>query len=158
MGEFFVVEAVSDELADALVPVLRDLEATCPLVPQIEPDQWTDVPGQLAAMSWWPAGNGCGVSVLASETTEQRIASVADQLQEPVVEGLPQFGLPAVWPECPEHPDGHPLRALVADGIASWVCPMTGHRVEQIGQLAATLNGRQKVALASARARVRSVE
>jgi hypothetical protein len=153
-----VVEAVPDELADALFPVLRDLEATCPLVPRIEPHQWADFPAQLAAMSWWPTGNGCGVSVLATETTEQRIASVADQLQDPVVEGLPQFGLPAVWPECPEHPNSHPLRALVVDGIACWVCPLSGDRVQQVGQLAATLKGQQKAALASARARVRSVE
>jgi hypothetical protein len=100
----------------------------------------------------------CGISVQASETTEQRIASLADQLQEPVVEGLPQFGLPAVWPECPEHQRSHPLRALVADGCACWVCPMTGNRVQQIGKLAATLEGRQKAALDIARARVRSVE
>jgi hypothetical protein len=35
---------------------------------------------------------------------------------------------------------------------------MTGNRVQQIGKLAATLEGRQKAALDIARARVRSVE
>jgi hypothetical protein len=149
-----VVEAVPNELADALIPVLRDLEATCPLVPRIEPDQWSNFPGQLAAMAWWPDGSGCGISVLASETTEQRIANLADQVQDTAVEGLPQFGLPAVWPACPEHPNSHPLRALTTDGVAFWVCPMTGDRVQKVGQLAATLNAAQKAALKSARARV----
>jgi hypothetical protein len=106
-------------------------------------------------MSWWPDGSGCGISVLASETTEQRIANLADQVQDPAVEGLPQFGLPAVWPECREHPNSHPLRALTTDGAAFWVYPMSGDRVQQIGQLAATLSARQKAALKSARARVR---
>lgn len=85
--------------------------------------------------SWWPGGNGCGIWVLAGEDPEKQIASLADQLEERVVEGLPGIGLPAVWPECPEHPRTHPLKADVIDGNACWVCPRSGNRVQQIGAL-----------------------
>jgi len=130
-----MTDAVPQELADALVPVMRDLSSTSPLAPRVEPHNWAFDDSQLTAMSWWPDGSGCGISVTAGADSEEQIASLADQIQEPVVEGLPRIGLPAVWPECPEHPRTHPLKAKVVDGIACWVCPRTDSRVQQIGEL-----------------------
>lgn len=42
------------------------------------------------------------------------------------MEALWSEGEPAVWPRCPDHPDTHPLEAVVVDGTAVWVCPKSG--------------------------------
>ncbi|MGH3166970.1 MAG: hypothetical protein ACRDN0_13925 [Trebonia sp.] len=80
-------------------------------------------------------GSAQGVSAMAAEPLQERIASVADQVQEWAVETLWQEGRPATWPECPAHPDSHPLTAVMRDGRAVWTCPKTKHVVGDIGTL-----------------------
>lgn len=63
---------------------------------------------------------------------------LADQIQEAAVEALPSMGRAAVWPECPDHPNGHPLQAIVFDAAAVWTCPRTGHHISEIGRLGTT--------------------
>jgi hypothetical protein len=64
------------------------------------------------------------------------VALAADQVQEWAVEALWLAGRPATWPECPEHPDAHPITAMY-DHRAVWVCPRTRHLISGIGQLPA---------------------
>ena len=61
----------------------------------------------------------------------ERLTDIADQVQDWAVEDRWERGEPAVWPECPAHPDSHPLRALGG----AWHCPKTGERVAAIGEL-----------------------
>jgi hypothetical protein len=63
------------------------------------------------------------------------VVQVADTLQEEIVEELCRLGRPAVWPECPDHPDSHPLKPIDLDGTAMWVCPRTERLVAAIGTL-----------------------
>lgn len=128
-------EGIAAELVAALEPVLRDLAATG-LQLVVTPDDWGEVM-QRTAMCRWPDGSGTGVWVLVEETLAEGVARVADQVQDLVVESLPARGLPAVWPECPDHPDRHPLQARCVDGAAVWVCPREGRVVARIGGLAA---------------------
>jgi hypothetical protein len=128
---------MDDRLAQALAPVLRDLAACGSVVPEVRDDQWSDVDGQVTAMLHSPGGSAQGVSAMTTEPPAQRIASVADQVQEWAVEELCSVGRPATWPECPEHPDSHPLSAVVRDGGPGWACPRTGRVVSEIGQLPA---------------------
>src|SRR5262245_43989557 len=51
-----------------------------------------------------------------TEPLAQRIASVAGQVQEWAIEALWRAGRPATWPECPGHPNAHPLTATVQRG------------------------------------------
>jgi hypothetical protein len=51
------------------------------------------------------------------------------------VEELAAQGRPATWPECPIHPDTHPLTPLARDATAVWCCPRTGQVVSAIGAL-----------------------
>jgi hypothetical protein len=88
-------------------------------------------------MLYAPDGSGQGVSAIAAESLPARIASVADQVQEWAVEALWRAGRPATWPECPQHPDSHPLTATVHDHRAAWICLKTGHLISGIGQLPA---------------------
>jgi hypothetical protein len=75
-------------LAEALTPVLRDLANSGSVIPQVRDHQWSDFEGQVTAMLFSPGGSGQGVSAMTGEPLAQRIASVADQVQEWAVEEL----------------------------------------------------------------------
>jgi hypothetical protein len=124
-----------DELMrQALVPVLHDLEGAALAAPRIEAADWTGDPDSPSVMLWGPTGNGMGVQVSRLAPTSERIASVADQVQEFVIEEL--WGqAPTNWPPCPRHPRAHPMRAMVQDDAAVWVCPVDDALVSVIGTL-----------------------
>jgi hypothetical protein len=112
---------VRDVLRAALEPVLRDLRGTQTEEPVFYDSSWTDdLPDQPSATVGGPTG-ARGVSVLLTDDEATRVASVADQVQEHVIESLPTA--PSNWPACPRHPGTHPLEARVVDGVAAWVCP-----------------------------------
>lgn len=121
------------ELADALDLVLHDLG---PLAMHLrfEPDDQAG-PEYDGIVVKFPDGGGAGIYVPTGDQAAQRLAWIADELQDVVVEWLPELGLPAVWPECPDHPDSHPLRVSDDQGTAVWICPRTGDRVGAIGHL-----------------------
>jgi hypothetical protein len=60
---------------------------------------------------------------------------VADQVQEWAVEELCSVGRPTNWPQCPRHPQSHPLVAVLREGLAVWVCPKTADVVCEVGHL-----------------------
>jgi hypothetical protein len=126
---------VDTALAEALTPVLRDLEGSGSVIPEVRDEQWRGVEEQATAWLRSPDGSGQGVSVIPGESLPQRIASVADQVQEWAVEELCSVGRPTNWPQCPHHQSSHPLSAVVRDGRAVWACPATGRLVSEIGQL-----------------------
>jgi hypothetical protein len=89
-----------------------------------------------------PVFDRVGVSLIGREMTfgafvpirgddADRLTDLAHQVQDWAVEELWMRGESAVWPECPAHPDGHPLRAAAG----AWHCPKTGHVVARIGEL-----------------------
>ena len=53
------------------------------------------------------------------------------------MEELAAAGRPATWPECPGHPDSHPLSPEAREGEAAWCCPVSGQVVCSIGTLRA---------------------
>ncbi|MFE2567738.1 hypothetical protein [Streptomyces mirabilis] len=114
-----------DAFVRALETVLRDLRAQCSVRPDVrEPED--DYPGFIL---YAPDGTGQGVYGVG-------LAEVADGVQDWAVEALWGEGKPAVWPECPAHPDSHPLGAAVVEEVAVWVCPKEGEvPVYRIGEL-----------------------
>lgn len=77
-------------------------------------------------MSAWVAsddGGGMGVRVSLAGSPAERVAQLAEQVQEWEVEQLCWAGRSATWPECSEHPGSHPLEPTVAGGVAVWRCP-----------------------------------
>ena len=127
---------MDNALAKALTPVLSDLENSGSVTPDVRDEQWSTGGGELTAMLYSPGGWGQGVFAIAGEPLAVRIAWAADQVQEWAVEELCSIGQPTNWPQCPQHPDSHPLSAVERDGRAVWTCPKTGHAVCDIGQLA----------------------
>jgi hypothetical protein len=123
-------------LEEALAPVLSDLESTGSVIPEVRDEPWLATAEQVTAMLYSADGSGQGISARPADPLPERIASVADQVQEWVVEELCSVGRPTNWPQCPQHPHSHPLTAVERDGRAVWACPTTAGVVREIGQLA----------------------
>jgi hypothetical protein len=91
---------VDTALSEALAPVLHDL-GTCGVpLPEIRDSQWSDFPEQVTAMLEDVDGTAQGVFAMAGESLPERMASVADQVQDWAVEALWRAGRSASWPEC----------------------------------------------------------
>lgn len=121
-------------MRQALVPVFRDLEGAVIAALQIDEVDWTGDPDSPSVMLRSPAGNAMGVQVARLAPTSERIASVADQVQEFVIEEL-RGQAPTNWPPCPRHPTAHPMRAMARNDTAVWVCPIDDSPVTMIGTL-----------------------
>jgi hypothetical protein len=110
------------ELYEAWQYVRRDLAVPDAITPALDEDNWPRDGIQVGATSWWPDGSGMGIAVPTAAALPERVAYLADQIQEAEVEALWTAGRSAVWPHCPKHPNTHPLRAEVRDGVAVWSC------------------------------------
>jgi len=97
-------------------------------------DDWTEDPDMATAMLWSPDGSGTGVYVSRSAPELERIAMIADQVQDWAIDEL-RIGLPTNWPPCPNHPNTHPMTASSSEGVARWVCPTDGTPFKPIGGL-----------------------
>lgn len=115
-----------------MAPVLRDLELTG-ISPRIEDVDWADDPEVSSAMLWGATG-GTGVWLSRSAPEFERVAMLADQIQEWAIEEL-WIAAPTNWPRCPRHPDSHPMKATTLDGAAVWTCPRDQVMVCRVGQL-----------------------
>jgi hypothetical protein len=85
-SEWVLVHAVrvNEVLTQSLAPTLRDIEASgfdCPLV---EDKSWTDDPDVASARLWSPTGSCMGIQVRLTAPEAERVATVADQVQESV--------------------------------------------------------------------------
>jgi hypothetical protein len=115
-------------LHEALAPVLRDIEASGAIFPAIEEAGDADADDELASvMASGSDGTGMGIFVPAQRLTAERVARLAEQLQEWEVEELAAAGRSATWPGCPDHPNSHPLEPVVDEEQgAIWRCPGPG--------------------------------
>ncbi|MEU6365129.1 hypothetical protein ABZ876_05165 [Streptomyces sp. NPDC046931] len=117
------------EFAEAVETVLRDLRAQCAVQPDIRSD------GTTGITLWAPDGSGLGLTPHPDGTAAELLVHLADQVQDWAVEALWSEGASAVWPQCPTHPDTHPLTAAVRMDAAVWVCPKSGTTGARIGEL-----------------------
>jgi hypothetical protein len=127
--------AVHDLLLQALEPVIRDIQATGIAAPDVREHDYANLPEMATALMWSQDGSGMGVSVLLDRPESARIAMVADQVQEWVIEELWRTRRSTNWPPCSSHPGTHPLAAEDQDGVAVWACPDDGTPVSPIGLL-----------------------
>ena len=124
-------------LREALEPALRDVVATGAPMPDVRDDDWAADADTASAMLWSRDGSGAGIQVRMSAPEPDRVAQVADQVQEFVIEELARLGA-TNWPVCPRHPTTHPMEAASEDGVAVWVCPADAIPVSSIGTLTST--------------------
>src|SRR5262249_16234681 len=123
-----LTDSEREVIRNAMAPVLRDLEGGA-IVPEVRYEANEDAgrDGREGVHGWVCGGGsgGMGVWVPAVETSlAEQVWWLADQVQEWEVEALWRVGRSATWPECPEHPNSHPLQPDVdgEDG-AVWRCP-----------------------------------
>ncbi|WP_235453841.1 hypothetical protein [Streptomyces olivochromogenes] len=117
------------EFSEGVETVLRDLRAQCAVQPDIRWDDATEI------TLWAPDGSGQGLTPHPDGTAAELLVHLAEQVQDWAVEALWSEGASAVWPQCPTHPDTHPLTATLRTDAAVWVCPKTGTPVARIGEL-----------------------
>lgn len=132
-----LTEAEQTELRANTGPVLRDLRAAGAIVPDIRAEAH-EVPDPDTVCAWiqHPRSIGSmGLRVRLALPPAERLADLADQVQEWEVEELAAAGRPATWPQCPDHPGSHPLSPGTNDGEAVWSCPASGRVVARIGAL-----------------------
>jgi hypothetical protein len=129
-------------LRATLEPILRDLRSSGAIVPDVVEEAHDD-PGPDRVAAWIqppsnPDSQGVGsqcIYVQVDLAAPERLAELADQIQEWEVEELCAAGRPATWPECPQHPDSHPLAPEARGVQAAWCCPRTGQVIDPIGAL-----------------------
>jgi hypothetical protein len=125
------------ELRATLEPVLRDMRGSGAIMPDILEEAHDDLgPDCVCAWIQTPGGAGSrGIRVLVSLPAPERLADLADQLQEWEIEELAAAGRPATWPQCPQHPGTHPLAPQARGDQAAWCCPASGQVISVIGAL-----------------------
>ena len=132
-----LTDAERAELRANLEPVLRDMRSSGAILPDILEEAHDDFgPDCVCAWIQTPGGAGSqGIRVQVSLPAPERFADVADQLQEWEIEELAAAGRPATWPECPQHPDTHPLAPQARGDQATWCCLASGQLISGIGAL-----------------------
>lgn len=122
-------------LAEAMAPVLRDVERAGLLAPQMDDTDWIGHADYVSAMMWDRAGDGgTGISVPRNAGLVTRVVVAAGQVQEWVIKSQLWGAAPTNWPPCPVHPDTHPLQALLVDGqTAAWTCPCDQVAIAPVG-------------------------
>lgn len=110
-------------------------------------DDWDSGPPRRASGYVVTEFGISNVSVRVLSRRRDRIMSATEQVQDGLLEGLHDGAAP-VWPECPRHPNSHPLvvafaargttmwsvKSLVA-GAAVWCCPRELVPIARVGSL-----------------------
>lgn len=133
-----LAEHEREVLREAAAPVLRDIVASGAIGLDLREEARADR-GDEIVCAWASTSDGVtGVDIWVSlgSSAAERVAELAEQLQEWEVEALWAVGRSATWPECPEHPASHPLEPVVEGGDgAVWRCPRSGDVICAIGAL-----------------------
>jgi len=129
-----------DELArlhETLAPLLRDIEMTGAIPLAIQEETYAGFDDDFVSVwAWHSDATGQGVFVPSERLSAERVARLAEQLQEWEIEELAAVGRSATWPECPNHPNSHPLEPMVSEeNTAIWRCPRDGQVICAIGSL-----------------------
>lgn len=122
------------EIVEIIGHVVRDVSSSGLGEPRIEESDWDDDPQVLSAMIYSARDStGQGVSVRGDLTRANQLVSVADQVQEWVIEENGPTN--SNWPQCPWHPNNHPLAAQLVGDQGVWACPVLNTPVAVIGEL-----------------------
>lgn len=128
-----MLHALEQVLLESVEPILRDLARAGLDAPRFDDDDWIGDREYVSTMMWRADGSGSGLAVRRAAPLEERIAHAADQVQEWAIEGQLWGSVRTNWPQCPNHPKSHPLRASVAGSDATWVCPADQSVIAPIG-------------------------
>ena len=137
-----LTDSEREVIEKATAPVLRDLEVSGAIVPVIlyqstDGDSGDGLREGVCTNIALGAGHGGNVWIPTEEcSSAEQVWWAANSLQEWEIHELWEFGRSTTWPECPEHPNTHPLEPDI-DGkdAAVWQCPRTQRAICAIGAL-----------------------
>ncbi len=128
---FVAMRASWTAVQAAAAPVMSDLERSAPQSVRLEPCH--DVDGPEAWLLDADGGDGTGLSLRDGHAGPlQAVLFMTEQIQGAAFELLWR-----TWPECPDHPDGHPLDSDEDAGRPVWRCPTNGRVIAEVGSLRA---------------------
>jgi hypothetical protein len=135
-----LTESEREVIRKAMAPVLRDLEVSGAIVPELRYETRGDDGRdgrEGVATEVTPGGHGGSVWVPTGECSPaEQVWWAADQLQDWEVHQLWHAGRSTTWPECPDHPNSHPLEPDIdGENTAVWRCPISKHISCAIGEL-----------------------
>ena len=81
------------------------------------------------------SGEDVTIGLSSADDPARQLVDVTSQVQDWIVEELWSQRQASTWPECPEHPQSHPLKPTLKGGVAVWTCPVSGSVVAEIGSL-----------------------
>lgn len=122
-------------LLEFMTPLIMDIEATAGIVPDVEDTSWDPDPEAVSVIVGKAGIKQQGVRIWLNLSPAERLADLARQVQEWQIETQWRAGGNTSWPNCPIHPDRHPMAAEVRGESASWCCPELGTAVGKIGEL-----------------------
>ena len=125
-------------LRETVAPLLRDLTATSMTLPDIREEAHEDR-GTAAVCAWIQGSDGIGgegIWIWLDRPIAERVAALAEQLQQWAADRLYDAGQPPGWPQCPDHPRSHELSPEVRASSAVWICSESGRVISNIGTLA----------------------
>jgi hypothetical protein len=120
-------------LREVMAPVVWDILTSGAVLPVIQDEAYPEDDETFCVWLWGSDGTGLGVWIYEARLGAEQVAWVAEQVQDWEIEELAAVGRSATWPVCPDHPDSHPLDAVVDDGNAVWRCPRSGRTISAIG-------------------------
>ncbi len=120
--------------------MFTDLVAAGKPVPGVKDEDWIELPEYASAMLCGADGSRVGIRMHVVAGEWDRVAEVADQVQDWVIDELWPTA-PTNWPPCPRHPETHPLSAATRGSVAWWVCPADGTTFAVIGAAGDSVNG-----------------
>ncbi|MDR6989607.1 hypothetical protein J2Y66_004124 [Paenarthrobacter nitroguajacolicus] len=127
---------MAERIVEIISHVLRDVSSSGLQHPRIDETDWCGDPQVLSAMIYSVRdSSGQGVSVRRDISQAAQLVSVADQVQEWVIEENSLTN--SNWPQCPWHPSNHPLTARLVDNEGVWACPALSTPAAVIGELGA---------------------
>jgi hypothetical protein len=126
-----------EELQAACRPALADVERSRPGLLHIGPppegapatDHWGNEVPLLFLWDRHRSGTGLWLGHPGEEFSDA-LYRASEVIQEAAIEAVH-----GAWPECPDHPDSHPLELHEAGTELTWACPAGGRRVATVGEL-----------------------
>lgn len=116
---------MSDISAERLVTTVRRYLSSAGVHSRIMLEPATETPRYESFWLVSVSGGRTGIVIPIDVDEPARRVLLADQVQDFLHEELSALGKSTSWPECPEHPNSHPLRPQIVDGTGAWVCPKT---------------------------------
>jgi hypothetical protein len=136
-----LTESEREVILKAMAPVLRDLEVSGAIVPDVRYEAHADEgrDGREGVHAWIKGDDTSGWNVWTpteESSPAEQVWWLAQQVQEWEIEELWHEGRSTTWPECPEHPNSHPLEPGIDGGdTAVWRCPISQNISCAIGEL-----------------------